>query len=237
MLDPSLSGIFNDLAQALLELHNYQRISRQLYDTLSEPNSLRAIATELRFSGEYKLKRLDLKFERLFMKTMSGLDFPFVRILFKDDLAQIPKKRLKVFVGHRFVDHITQPLRFNLARILEPYGIKLMFAGQEAASEPLLSDIVKKLSTADFAIFDNRETETKPNVYIEIGMSLILKLSFIVCDYRDPKRPDFDPMPSDLSGFLTVRYANYKSLFTELSLKLPSFIYQRVRPIKRSRRA
>ncbi len=107
----------------------------------------------------------------------------------------------------------------------------------QCISEPLLSDIVKKLSTADFAIFDNRETETRPNVYIEIGMSLILKLPFIVCDYRDPKRPDFDPLPSDLSGFLTVRYPDYKSLFTELALKLPSFIYQRVRPIKRSRRA
>jgi hypothetical protein len=111
-----------------------------------------------------------------------------------------------------------------------------MIAGQEAASEPLLSDIVKKMRSADFAIFDNRETETKPNVYIEIGMSLILKLPFIVCDYRDPKRPEFDPIPSDLSGFLTLRYSDYKSLFTEPALKLPSFIYQRVRPIKRKRR-
>jgi len=77
---------------------------------------------------------------------------------------------LKVFLGHRFVDHITQPLRFNLARILGSYGIKLIFAGQDSASEPLISDIIKKLSSA------------------------------------------------------------------ELALKLPSLIYQRVRPIKRSRR-
>jgi len=164
---------------------------------------------------------------------MDGSEFAFVRILLKNDLVQIPKMRLKVFVGHRFVDHITQPLRFNLARILDPYGIKLLLAGQEAASEPVLSDIVKKLRAADFAIFDNRETETKLNVYIEIGMSFMLKLPFIFCDYRDPKRPHFDPIPSDLSDFLTVRYADYKSLFTELALKLPSFIYQRVRPIKR----
>lgn len=236
MADSSTSSIFNDLTQALLELHNYQRISRQLYDALSQRGFLRAIVSELPVKGEYETIERDVRFERILMKAIDCSDFPFVRILLKSDLAQIPKRRLKVFVGHRFVDHITQPLRFNLARILDPYGIKLMFAGQEAASEPLLSDIIKKLRAADFAIFDNRETETKPNVYIEIGMSLILKLPFIVCDYRDPKRPDFDPIPSDLSGFLTVRYADYKSLFTELSLKLPSFIYQRVRPIKRPRR-
>ncbi|MDZ7362270.1 MAG: nucleotide-binding protein [candidate division KSB1 bacterium] len=233
MADFLKSGILNDLAQALFELHNYQRISRQLYDALSKPRILRAIADELLFREKYELQKFDLRFERISMKAMDGEEFHFVRILFKSDLAQIPKWRLKVFLGHRFVDHITQPLRFNLARILDPYGIKLTLAGQEAASEPVLSDIVKKLRAADFAIFDNRETETKPNVYIEIGMSLILKLPFIVCDYRDPRRPDFDPLPSDLSGFLTVRYPDYKSLFTELALKLPSFIYQRVRPIKR----
>jgi hypothetical protein len=76
-----------------------------------------------------------------------------------------------------------------------------MFAGQEAASEPLLSDIVKKLSAADFAIFDNRETETKPNVYIEIGMSLILKLPFIVCDYRDPGAQNLIPFLPISAGF------------------------------------
>jgi len=212
MSGSSLSGILTDLAHALLELHNYQRISRQLYDTLSEPNSLHAIAAELRLKREYETKKLGLRFEQVLMRTMDGSEFPLVRILVKNDLAQIPRMRLKVFLGHRFVDHITQPLRFNLARVLDPYGIKLMLAGQEAASEPLLSDIVKKLRSADFAIFDNRETETKPNVYIEIGMSLILKLPFMVCDYRDPQRPDFDPIPSDLGGFLTLRYTDYKSL-------------------------
>jgi len=233
MADFSKSDILNDLAQALLELHNDQRIGRRLYDELTEPSFFHVIADELFSRGEYELKALGLSFERVLLKAIDGSEFPFVHILLKDDLAQIPKMRLKVFVGHRFVVHITQYLRFNLARILDPYGIKLIFAGQEAASEPLLSDIKKKLRTADFAIFDNRETETKPNVYIEIGMSLILKLPFIVCDYRDPERPEFDPIPSDLSGFLTVRYVDYKSLFTELALKLPSFIYQRVRPIKR----
>jgi hypothetical protein len=99
--------------------------------------------------GEYETIERDLRFERISMKAIDGSEFPFVRILLKSDLSQIPRRRLKVFVGHRFVDHITQPLRFNLARILDPY---------------------------------------------------------------------------------------YKSLFTELALKLPSFIYQRVRPSKRIRR-
>jgi hypothetical protein len=227
--------ISKDLQKTLLELHNAQRINRALYDYFSRPKLIRSISDILLQQHEHV--ETILRFELVSMKSLDGSEFPFVRILFIEDLEKLPKKQLKVFVGHRFLDHITHPLRFNLARILEPYGIKLMLVGQEAASEPVLSDIVKKLRTADFAIFDNRETETKPNVYIEIGMSLILKLPFIVCDYRDPKRPDFDPIPSDLSGFLTVRYPDYKSLFTELSLKLPSFIYQRVRPIKRRRRA
>jgi len=237
MSPSSISVITNDLARALLELHNFQRISRRLYDELSQSHLLYAIADELIQKGEYETIDRAFRFERIAMKAIDGSEFPFVRILLKSDLSQIPKLHLKVFVGHRFLDHITQSLRFNLARILDPYGIKLMIAGQDAASEPLLSDIEKKLSSADFAIFDNRETETKPNVYIEIGMSFILKLPFMVCDYRDPQRPDFDPIPTDLGGFLTLRYTDYKSLFTELALKLPSFIYQRVRPIKRLRRA
>jgi hypothetical protein len=223
--------ISEDIKRTLLELHNAQSISHDLYDYLSRPELVKTISDIL--LRKRKKSVGILRFELVSMKSIDGTEFPFVRIQIKRDLEKIPKKRLKVFVGHRFLDHITQPLRFNLARILDPYGIKLIFAGQDAASEPLLSDIVKKLRAADFAIFDNRETETKPNVYIEIGMSLILKLPFIVCDYRDPERPDFDPIPSDLSGFLTVRYVDYKSLFTELALKLPSFIYQRVRPIKR----
>jgi hypothetical protein len=234
MWDRHTIQIAGDLKKTLLELHNAQRISHALYDYFASPQLVRTISDILRQQREH----VDdfLRFQLVSMKSMDDNEFPFVRILIKRDLEKIPKKRLRVFVGHRFLNHITEPLRFNLARICEPYRIKLMIAGQEAASEPLLSDIVKKMRSADFAIFDNRETETKPNVYIEIGMSLILKLPFIVCDYRDPKRPEFDPIPSDLSGFLTLRYSDYKSLFTEPALKLPSFIYQRVRPIKRKRR-
>jgi len=44
MSNSSTPGVVNDLAQALLALHNYQRISRQLYDELSKPSFLRAIA-------------------------------------------------------------------------------------------------------------------------------------------------------------------------------------------------
>jgi hypothetical protein len=175
----------------------------------------------------------NLRFELVTMKALDGSDFPFVRILFKEDVMKIRRMKLRAFLGHRFLPHITQPLRFNLARICDPYGIRLHIAGQEAASEPLFADIIKKLRLSDFAIFDNRETETKPNVYIEIGMSYVLGLPFIVCDYRDPTRPEFDPLPSDLSGFLTLRYSDYKSLATELALKLPLFIDQRVRPAKR----
>ena len=120
MADFSKSDILNDLAQALLELHNYQRISRRLYDELTEPSFFHAIADELFTRGEYELKALELSFERVLLKAIEGSEFPCVRILFKNDIAQIPKRRLKVFVGHRFVDHVTQPLRFNLARISDP---------------------------------------------------------------------------------------------------------------------
>lgn len=43
---------------------------------------------------------------------------------------------------------------------------------------------MRQIRKADFRIFDNREADLKPNVYIEAGIAYVLGKPFIMADYR-----------------------------------------------------
>lgn len=125
----------------------------------------------------------------------------------------------KCFVGCRF-----GPLREELTEVLQPilsyYGYKTEFSDTGFQSGQVFDKILKKIgaSDVDFAVFDNRGTETKPNVYIEVGATYALGVPHFLLEYRK------SVVPSNLHGFVTLRYSNYRQLAREFSLALPQFL-------------
>jgi hypothetical protein len=110
---------------------------------------------------------------------VAGYVFNLVRlrsILGASILSVVPVKRgirsthkLQAFVGHRFTDAVTQNLRHNLAIVLKAYGIQPRYSDSDSPNGPVFQTILDRIRKCDFAIFDDRETEVRPNTLIEIG--------------------------------------------------------------------
>jgi hypothetical protein len=82
----------------------------------------------------------------------------------------------------------------------------------DMAAVGFFDDIIEKIRTCDFCIFDNRLAEEKPNVYTEIGIASALGKPFILANYKG----NHQPIPSDLTHILNFHYASYKELCTNL---------------------
>lgn len=81
--------------------------------------------------------------------------------------------------------------------------------------------------------FDDRETETRPNVFIELGATIALGKPYF-CFSAQKKRSVVtkrkqEPIgiPSDLAGMLNMPYERYETLFLEFALRLPAFLLDR----------
>lgn len=72
------------------------------------------------------------------------------------------KSDLTAFVGHRFTPQVTNSLRHNLRRVAECYGIRLLYADTDMPNAYIFESILQSIRTADFCIFDDRETEVRP---------------------------------------------------------------------------
>lgn len=129
-------------------------------------------------------------------------------------------RRLKCFLGNRFVPAISDSLRMNLRCVLEPSRVELVWSGKDLAATGFFDDIVEQIQTCDFCIFDNRSTDEKPNVYIEAGIAYALKKPFILANYKG----NHLPIPSDLKHILNIPYTNYKDLCKTLYFNLPLFL-------------
>lgn len=154
------------------------------------------------------------------LREMDGSEFPFLLALPQEKSTQRP---LPCFVGHRFLKKIESPLRFNLAHILNPYGIELKWSAQDLSASDMFRDIVQNIRGASMCLFDCLETSDKPNVFIEIGIAYALEVPMIVTEYtREPS--ESSEIPSDLHGLFRIRYTTYQELFRKLYFGLPNFI-------------
>jgi hypothetical protein len=156
------------------------------------------------------------------LREMDGQNFDHIEVLFARKKKR-PKK--KCFVGHRFIPQVEQTLRWNLSQVLEPYNVELDWSGRDIRSVQILDDIDRRIKAADFCIFDNRSTEGKPNIYIEIGMCYANRTPFIFFDYE----PSAGSIPSDLGFALSLRYRNYRQLFRDFYYRLPVFFEKNLR--------
>jgi hypothetical protein len=129
-------------------------------------------------------------------------------------------RKLRCFVGNRFLPEIANSLRMNLRHVLEPSNIELVWSGMDMIGVSLLDDIVEKIAGCDFCIFDNRLTARRPNVYIEVGIAYALSKPFILANYKG----DRNGIPSDLKQILNINYKSYKDLCSTLHYNLPAFL-------------
>jgi hypothetical protein len=79
---------------------------------------------------------------------------------------------LRAFVGHRFTPAVTNNLRHNLQLNCRPYGISLWYSDTDTPNGSVFETIVSRIRQSDFWLFDDRETEVRPNVLIDSGLRL-----------------------------------------------------------------
>jgi hypothetical protein len=142
-------------------------------------------------------------------------------------------RKLQTFVGHRFTETVTPNLRHNLAILFSGYNIQLKYSDSESPNGPIFQTILDRIRKCDFAIFDDRETETRPNTLIEIGAAIALGKPHFYFNYENKrtiqigKRRERIKTASDLAGMLYMPYREYDALFREFAVRLPLFLLDR----------
>ncbi|HTS62581.1 MAG TPA: TIR domain-containing protein [Candidatus Acidoferrales bacterium] len=142
-------------------------------------------------------------------------------------------RNLRVFVGHRFTPAVTRNLRHNLQIVLRPYGIRPVYSDSDMPNGPVFETILERIRAADFSIFDDRETEVRPNVLIELGAAIGMRKPYFYFNYgkkrtvRINNRHEPIATASDLAGMLYLAYTSYRGLFVEFARRLPGFLLDR----------
>ena len=129
-------------------------------------------------------------------------------------------RKLRCFLGHRFLKAVSDSLRMNLRYVLEPSNIELVWSGMDMVAVGFFDDVVRNIRSCDFCIFDNRWANEKPNVYIEAGMAYALRKPFILANYYGNRLG----IPSDLTHILNIPYKSYADLCRTLYFNLPVFL-------------
>ena len=140
---------------------------------------------------------------------------------------------LKAFVGHRFTPSVTNNLRHNLQLVCRPYRISLWYSDTDMPSGSVFETIVKRIRESDFCFFDDRETEVRPNVLIELGVAIGIGKPYFYLNYQKKRtvtierRKEPITTPSDLVGMLAMPYVSYEDVVRELAMRLPRFLVDR----------
>jgi len=157
-------------------------------------------------------RRLQLRLARL--REIDRTNFYHIEVRFK---RRAKRRKVKCFVGYRFIPEVRETLLYNLKQVLHPYNVELDWSGRDIRSVQILDDIMRRIRRADFCVFDNRATEGKPNVYVEVGICYAIRKPFILFEYE----PLSSDVPSDLGFAFAVRYTHYRQLFRDFYYRLP----------------
>ena len=193
-------------------------ISPDTYDWLCQPGVLEEVTNQLVANGHIRIGgRIRKTFKLLRLREYNRDDFPMPIIV-----ARLPlKKQVICFVGHRDNAEMRRSLQYNLASVLRQFRVIPSFQDVNYLSDLIFERVKKEIIKSDFCIFDNRGTQNKPNVYVEIGMAKMLGKPVVFFEKRTRSTQQLEGFPSDFSGFSTFRYRSYKDLFYEFGLQLP----------------
>ena len=95
---------------------------------------------------------------------------------------------------------------------------------------PIFVDRIRK---SDFSVFDDRETETRPNTLIEIGAAIGLGKPHFYFNYENKrtvrigKRCKRITTAGNLARMLFIPYEEHDALFREFAVRLPLFLCDR----------
>lgn len=208
----------------------YNLLAPQDIRRISKPRFLRAFAKTV-IKAKKPPRIAGIEFTATKLRTLTGKSFD---ALLAVDRKLRFRRNLRVFVGHRFVDQVTRNHRHNLQRVLKPYRIDPVYSDSDMPNSQVFDVILRHIkTTADFCIFDDRETEVRPNVFIELGAAIALGRPYLYFNFRR-KRPVLInrtkqkiEIPSDLAGMLRLPYSTYEELFMEFVTRFPSFLTSR----------
>ncbi|SPF55003.1 hypothetical protein SBA4_6790004 [Candidatus Sulfopaludibacter sp. SbA4] len=164
------------------------------------------------------------------LRELNGREFPTVMAVNRRIRCL---RKLRVFVGHRFTTAVTSTLRHNLQIVLRPYGIRPVYSDSDMPNGPVFETILERIRAADFSIFDDRETEVRPNVLIELGAAIGMRKPYFYFNYGNKRtvrinnRHEPITTASDLAGMLYLPYTSYSGLFVEFARRLPGFLVDR----------
>jgi len=164
------------------------------------------------------------------IRELSGHEFPTVMAVNRRIRCS---RRLRVFVGHRFAPAVTSNLRHNLQIVFRPYGISPVYSDSDMPNGPVFETILERIRAADFCIFDDRETEVRPNVLIELGAAIGMRKPYFYFNFGNKRtvkinnRHEPITTASDLAGMLYLPYTSYRGLFVEFARRLPGFLVDR----------
>ncbi len=144
-----------------------------------------------------------------------------------------PARPLPAFVGHRFTPGVTNNLRHNLPLLCRPYGISLWYSDSDMPNGSIFETIVARIHQSDFCVFDDRETEVRPNVLIELGVAIGIGKPYFYLNYQKKRKvaiarhKEVITTASDLAGMLYMPYTSYEAVCLELAMRLPGFLVDR----------
>jgi hypothetical protein len=144
-----------------------------------------------------------------------------------------PVRKLEAFVGHRFCSAVTPNLRHNLGILFNAYGVQPRYSDSDSPNGSIFQTILDRIRSCDFAVFDDRETETRPNTLIEVGATIAMGKPHFYFNFENKrkvmigKRSERIRTASDLAGMLYMPYREYDSLFREFAVRLPLFMLDR----------
>jgi hypothetical protein len=215
--------------EAYLDFFNqYNRLDARATRRFQDQRARRAIARTVLQDKRPRVGGLEFFLANI--RTTTGRE---VETVLAVDRRLNRERPLRAFIGHRFTPAVTNPLRHNLQLLFKPYGITTMYSDSDMPNGAVFETIVKRIREADFCVFDDRETEVRPNVLIEIGVAVGTKTPYLYLNYERKRsvtiqrRRERIKTASDLAGMLYLGYTSYEDAFRELAMRLPGFLQRR----------
>lgn len=209
-------------------LHQYNRLPARSLKRFADRPAQRALARTVREGKRPRLAGYEFSVVRF--RSVSG---DAVEAVLGIDRRLRPARALRAFVGHRFTAGVTNNLRHNLQLLCRPYGISLWYSDSDMPNGSVFETIVERIRQSDFCVFDDRETEVRPNVLIELGVAIGIGKPYFYLNYEKKRkvtvarRKEVITTASDLAGMLYMPYTSYQDVCLELGRRLPGFLVDR----------
>jgi hypothetical protein len=220
----SLAGASAQIQGYIDFLHQYNRLPPRSLKRFADRRAQRALAKTVM---EGKRPRLaGYEFSAVRFRSVSG-------DAVEADRRLRPARALRAFVGHRFTPGVTNNLRHNLQQLCRPYGVSLWYSDSDMPNGSIFETIVLRIRQSDFCVFDDRETEVRPNVLIELGVAIGIGKPYFYLNYQKKRkvaiarRQEVITTASDLAGMLSMPYSSYEDVCLELAMRLPGFLVDR----------